>query len=50
MYYDSNYDSGFRSVFECGKETFNKGVQELIEQGFLFTEDGSFYTLDFNLP
>jgi hypothetical protein len=49
MDYDSDYDTGFRSVFECDKNTFKSGVQELIDRGFLFSSDDSWYELIFEL-
>jgi hypothetical protein len=49
MNYDTDYDTGFRSVFDCDKNAFKKGVQELIDRGFLFSDDGCFYELNFEV-
>ena len=50
MNYEAYYDTGFRSVFDCDKNAFKKGVQELIDRGFLISEDGNYYELFFERP
>jgi hypothetical protein len=50
MDYDSDYDTGFRSVFECDKNAFKSGVQELIDRGFLSSDNDRLYTLSFEMP